>query len=361
MSSKRDYYEVLGVSKSSSPNDIKSQYRKLALKFHPDRNKSADAAEHFKEISEAYAVLADSDKKKLYDQYGHSGVDGKYSQEDIFKGARGNFSDVFSDVFGQRGGFDSIFDSIFGGGMGRGGQRRGADLLHQTTVSLEDVLRGKAVEISLRTNVRCDVCNGSGCKPGTSRRRCNDCGGYGQVRMQRRMGGASFVSVGQCRRCRGTGHMIENPCRDCRGGGVKKGNKSAKFRLPPGVDSGDYTIEGQGEEMPGGNNGNLIVRVMVEPHPVFKRDGRDIFYDGKVSMIDAALGREMEVPTLEGRERIKIKAGSQPNTIIKIKGKGVGHINANGRGDQYVRLVVEIPTRLSRDQKRLLEEFENGY
>lgn len=358
MSAKRDYYEVLGVSRSSPADEIKAQYRKLALKFHPDRNKSTEASEHFKEISEAYAVLSDAEKRKLYDQYGHAGVDGKYSQEDIFQGARGNFSDVFGDIFGRGGGFESVFGDIFGGMGPR--RRRGADLLYQTSVTLEDVLRGKRMSVELKTNVVCQTCRGSGCRPGTSKRRCGECGGHGQVRVQRTMGFTSFVTVQPCRKCSGVGQTIETPCNDCRGQGVRKGIKHVKFNLPPGVDNGEYTLEGEGGAMPGGVNGNLTVRVRVEPHPHFKRDGRDIFYDEKISFVDVTLGREVTVPTLEGRERIRIKPGSQPNTIIKLRGKGVGHINASGRGDQYVRLVVEIPSKLSKRQKRLLEEFEEG-
>lgn len=359
MSAKRDYYEVLGLSKSASPNEIKSQYRKLALKFHPDRNKSAEAAEHFKEISEAYAVLSDPEKRKLYDQYGHAGVDGRFSQDDIFQGARGNFSDVFSDLFGSPGGFDSIFESIFGrSGFGGYRQQKGSDILYETTVSLEDVLKGKKMEIDIQTNVLCPECQGSGCYPGTSKTTCNECNGHGQVRRQRTMGFASFVTVEPCKKCQGQGQIVEKPCKECKGTGKKKGTKHVSFELPPGIDSGDYTLQGEGEAMPGGINGDLIVRVRVEPHPYFKRDGRDIFYDKKISMVDAALGKQVTVPTLDGEQKIKIESGSQPNTIIKLKGKGVPTLNSNNRGDQYVRLVVEIPKKLSKLQKKLLEEFD---
>ena len=212
MSAKRDYYEVIGVSKDSSDNEIKSQYRKLALKFHPDRNKSAESAEHFKEISEAYAVLSDKEKRQLYDQYGHSGVDGKYSTEDIFSGARGNFNDVFSDIFGNTGGggFGSIFETILGRGGGFGGYsgQRGADMLYETSITLEDVFHGKQLEINLNKHVECDVCNGTGCAPGTSKKNCSVCNGHGQVRKSRTMGFASFVTVQPCSSCRGIGQVI---------------------------------------------------------------------------------------------------------------------------------------------------------
>ncbi len=365
MSAKRDYYEVLGVSKSASADEIKSQYRKLALKFHPDRNKSAEAGEHFKEISEAYAVLSDQEKRKIYDQYGHAGVDGKYSTEDIFQGASGNFNDVFNDLFGRSGGgMNSIFETLFGrgGGFGFGGfeQQRGADLLYETSVSLEDVLHGKNMEIELKKHIECELCGGSGCAPGSSKSNCSTCGGQGQVRKGRRMGFASFVTVEPCSSCKGQGTIIEKPCKDCNGAGKKKGVKKLKVDLPPGIDNGDYSMPGEGEVMPGGTNGDLIVRVRVQPHPKFKRDGRDIFYDQDISMIDAALGKEIMVSTLEGDEKIKVEQGSQPNTIIKLKGKGVPHHNSRSRGDQYVRLVVNIPKKLNKHQKNLLEEFKNS-
>ena len=357
MAAKRDYYEVLGVSKNSSPDEIKKQYRKLALKFHPDRNKSSEAGEHFKEISEAYAVLSDTEKRQIYDQHGHAGVDGRYSNEDIFQGARGNFNDIFGR---GGGGFDSIFESIFGRGGGGFGfnQQRGDDILYETAVSLEDVLHGKKMEIDLTKQIECDVCKGSGCKPGTNKKSCSTCGGQGQVRQTRNMGFASFVTAAPCSNCRGQGSIIEVPCSECRGQGQKKGRKNVTFEIPPGIDSGDYTVPNEGNEIPNGTNGDLIVRIIVQPHSHFKRDGRDIFYDQDISMVDAALGCSVIVPTLEGNEKIKVDSGSQPNTIIKLKGKGVHHINSRGRGDQYVRLVVNIPKKLDKHQKKLLEDFQ---
>jgi len=347
MAAKRDYYEVLGVSKSSSPDQVKQQFRKLALKFHPDRNKSSEAGEHFKEISEAYAVLSDPEKKQIYDQHGHAGVDGRYSSEDIFQGAQG--------------GFDSIFESIFGRGGGGFGfnqqQQQGSDLLYETHVTLEEVLHGKKMEINLQKQVQCDICNGSGAKPGTNKKTCGTCNGQGQVRQTRNMGFASFVTAAPCSACRGQGSIIETPCNECKGQGKKKGSKTVTFDIPPGIDSGDYTVSGEGNEIPDGVNGDLIVRVRIQPHSKFNRDGKDIFYDHDISMIDAALGCEITVPTLEGTEKIKVDAGSQPNTIIKLKGKGVTHINYRGKGDQFVRIVVNVPKKLNKHQKNLLDEF----
>jgi molecular chaperone DnaJ len=346
MAAKRDYYEVLGVSKSTSPDEVKQQYRKLALKFHPDRNKSSEAPEHFKEISEAYGVLSDPEKKQVYDQYGHAGVGDRYTNEDIFQGARG-------------GGFESIFESIFGRGGGFGfEQQHGSDILYETSVTLEDVLDGKKIEIDLQKQIQCANCHGSGCKPGTNKITCSTCNGQGQVRQSRNMGFASFVTATPCPTCRGQGSMIETPCGDCKGQGKKKGTKKVTFQIPPGIDSGDYTVSGEGNESPNGANGDLIVRVRVQPHHLFNRDGKDIFYDQDVSMIDATLGCDIVVPTLKGTEKIKVTSGSQPNTIIKLKGKGVSHINSRGTGDQFVRIVINIPTKLSKDQKNLLNEFQ---
>ena len=354
MSAKRDYYEVLGVSKTSSTDEIKKQYRKLALKFHPDRNKSSEAGEHFKEISEAYAILSDTEKRQVYDQHGHAGVDGRYSNDDIFQGARGDFSDIFGR---GGGGFDSIFESIFGRGGGFS-QQRGSDILYETSVTLEDVLHGKKMEIDLQKQIQCDICSGSGCKPGTNKKTCVTCNGQGQVRQTRNMGFASFVTAAPCSACRGQGSIIETPCVTCNGQGKKKGSKRITFEIPPGVDSGDYTVPDEGNEVSNGVNGDLIVRVRVAPHSQFKRDGKDIFYDHGISMIDAALGCDIIVPTLNGTEKIKVDSGSQPNTIIKLKGKGVSHINSRGKGDQYVRIVVNIPKKINKQQRHLLEDFK---
>ena len=365
MSAKRDYYEVLGVSKSASSDEIKSQYRKLALKFHPDRNKSSDAQEHFKEISEAYAVLSDTSKRQLYDQHGHAGVDGRYSTEDIFRGAGGNFNDVFNDLFGGQGrrssgGFESIFENLFGGGgFGNFGRQRGSDMLYETSVSLEDVLHGKQIELDLQKHVDCPDCNGTGCQPGTSKSKCGDCNGQGQVRVGRKMGFSTFVTVKPCGKCRGEGQIIEKPCKKCNRGKVQ-GTKHLSFQLPPGIDNGDYVMHGEGESIPNGQNGDLIVRVRVEPHSKFRRDEIDIYCDANISMIDATLGTEIQVPTLESTEKMKIESGTQPNSILKLKGKGLPRQNSGQRGDQYIRVVVEIPKKISKEQKNILQEFEGS-
>ena len=359
MSTKRDYYEVLGIQKNASQSEIKSQYRKLALKFHPDRNKSPDATEHFKEISEAYAVLSDDEKRKIYDQYGHAGVDGRYSSEDIFRGARVNFEDIFGGFGG--GGFESIFESIFGkGGFGGFGRERGEDLVYDTTITLEDVLKGKHEEIDIRKDVECENCKGSGATPGTSKRTCSVCHGQGQVRTTRNMGFSTFVTVHPCNTCRGQGKIIERPCNQCKGRGKVKGKKHIAFDIPSGVDNGEYTLRGEGESIDDGPSGDLIIRIHVWPHEKFKRDGPDIFYDANISMVDAVLGKTIVIPTLEGTEKITVEQGTQPNTIVKLKGKGIPDTSGRGRGDQYVRLVVNIPTKLDRHQKKILEEFRDA-
>jgi len=363
MSTKRDYYEVLGVQKNSSQDEIKSQYRKLALKFHPDRNKSPEAPEHFKEISEAYAVLSDPEKRKIYDTHGHAGVDGRYSAEDIFRGSRVNFEDIFGS------GFESIFESIFGGGgfkfggfdFGGFGRERGADMVYDTTITLEDVLKGKREEIDLPREIDCENCKGSGCAPGTSMRTCSTCNGHGQIRTSRSSGFSTFVTVQPCNTCRGQGRIIERPCSKCKGTGKQRAAGKFSFEIPSGVESGEYRIKGEGETIPNGISGDLIVRIKVKPHDKFKRDGADIFYDANISMIDAALGRTLVVPTLEGTEKINVESGSQPNTIIRLKGKGLPRQGGRGRGDEHIRLVVNIPEKLDKHQRKLLEELRDSF
>ena len=363
MSAKRDYYEVIGVDKSASADEIKSQYRKLALKFHPDRNKSPDAQEHFKEISEAYAVLSDSGKRDLYDKHGHEGVDGRYSTEDIFRGAGGNFNDIFNDLFGGQGrrgggGFGSVFENLFGGGGGFG-RSRGNDLLHECYITLEDVLHGKQIELDLQKFVDCPDCNGSGCKPGSSKSTCKDCNGHGQVRVRRNMGGMILESAQPCGKCQGMGQTFDDPCKKCQRGKVK-GTKHLSFNLPSGIDNGDYVIQGEGESIPDGDNGDLVVRVRVEPHKLYRRDGIDLYCDARISMVDATLGTEIDVKTLEKTQKLKIESGTQPNSILKIKSQGLPSQNSNRRGDLFVHLVVEIPKKLSKQQKSLLDDFQNS-
>lgn len=334
----------MGVSRDADAGEIKSQYRKLALKFHPDRNKSSEAPEHFKEISEAYAVLSDPEKRQLYDQGGHEGVSGQYTQEDIFGGMGSDFNDSFWNIFGGMGGM--------------GGVRRGADIVHEVTIDLEDTLREKEVTINLNKDVLCESCGGSGCTPGTGRKTCHKCGGRGQTQKTRRMGFASFVTASTCGSCRGSGSIIQKPCRSCRGNGKRRGSSSVTVTLPKGVDTGNYQMPGYGNVMPGGSSGDLIVSVTVRKHPVFRRDGSDLYRDLHVSMADAALGGKFRMRTLDGTETIKIDSGCQSNTMIKMGGKGLPRRGSWGRGNLYTRVVVDIPRKLNRRQKELLREFQ---
>ena len=362
--SKRDYYEVLGVPKAAKTDDIKSAYRKLALQYHPDRNKSAGAEERFKEISEAYAVLSDEEKRKRYDTYGHVGT------EDAFRGSEANFDEVFKDI--GFGGFRDIFEQIFGGrggfgGMGGGGdpfgfgfnfgggaRRKGRDVLYDVDLSLEEVLKGRKDEIELPKLEKCGNCSGSGAAPGTKRRKCSVCNGQGQTRRvysQNRF--STFVSLEPCQTCRGQGEIIDKPCTFCNGTGKIRKNKKIKLEIPAGVEDGmTLQLRGEGEPTETGSPGDLLIRVHVKPHSQFVRleDG-NLLHNLNLQYTDLALGTELRVPTLDGSEKVKIPAGTQPNTILKIKGKGLPHYGNYSKGDQLVRVNIKVPTSLNEVQK----------
>jgi molecular chaperone DnaJ len=369
--SKRDYYDVLGVPKAAKTDDIKSAYRKLALQYHPDRNKSAGAEERFKEISEAYAVLSDEEKRKRYDTYGHVGT------EDAFRGSEANFDEVFKDI--GFGGFRDIFEQIFGGrggfgGMGGGGdpfgfgfnfgggaRRRGRDVLYDVDLSLEEVLKGRKDEIELPKLEKCGNCSGSGATPGTKRRKCSVCNGQGQTRRvysQNRF--STFVSLEPCQTCRGQGEIIDKPCTFCNGTGKIRKNKKIKLEIPAGVEDGmTLQLRGEGEPTETGSPGDLLIRVHVKPHSQFVRleDG-NLLHNLNLHYTDLALGTELRVPTLDGSEKVKIPAGTQPNTILKIKGKGLPHYGNYSKGDQLVRVNIKVPTVLNEVQKSLLKELD---
>ena len=358
MSAKRDYYEVLGVSRDASPEEIKRQYRKLALKFHPDRNKSADAQEHFKEISEAYAVISDSKKRQIYDTRGHSGIDGQYGSEDIFGGA--NFSDVFGGNFegffgGGGGGGGSVFDSIFGGGGG--GARRGRDIGYEVDLTLEDVLRGKTVELDIKMDIKCDTCRGTGSSDGR-RETCRECGGSGRVQQGRQSGFASFVTIGPCRACRASGTVVKSPCKKCSGSGARRGTRHVSQVIPPGTMEGEYEV-GEGEYAQGGS-GSLIFRVRVRKHEHFVRDGTNLVHVLDVNMEDAALGATLEVPTLEGTSSIDLRAGTQYGDDVTIRGQGLPTGHGGRRANLIVKIRVKVPEKLSGEQRRLLGEFRDA-
>lgn len=368
MTNKRDYYEVLGVPKDSKKGDIKSAYRKLALQYHPDRNKSPGAEERFKEISEAYAVLSDDDKRKRYDTYGHVG------SEEVFRGSEANFEEVFKDM--GFGGFRDIFEQFFGsrGGVGRGssdpfgfgfnfgsGRHKGRDILYDIDLSLEDVLRGKKDEIELPKMDSCTNCNGTGAAPGTKPRKCTVCNGQGQTRRvysQNRF--STFVSLEPCRTCRGEGEIIERPCATCNGSGNIRTTKKLRLEIPRGVEDGmTLQMQGEGEPTENGVPGDLLIRTHVRQHPEFQRleDGH-VLTNQNLSFTDLALGTEIKVPTLEGLEKVKISSGTQPNSIIRLKGKGLPRYGGYGRGDELVRINIRVPTKINDTQKTLLKELD---
>lgn len=349
---KRDYYEVLGVEKNASEAELKKAFRRLAQKHHPDRNPDdKESEEKFKEAKEAYDVLTDARKRAAYDQFGHAGVDpsmGGGPGGAGFGAGGASFADIFGDVFGD----------IFGGGRAGGGQRvyRGADLRYNLDLSLEDAVAGTTVKIRVPTLVQCTTCNGSGAKPGSKPETCTTCGGHGQVRMQQ-----GFFSVQQtCPRCHGSGSMINDPCGTCGGHGRVRDNKTLSVKVPAGVDTGDrIRLAGEGEAGEnGGPPGDLYVQVRVKDHPIFKRDDNNLYCDVPISIVTAALGGELEVPTLNGKVVLKIPAESQTGKLFRLRGKGVKPVRGGPIGDLLCRIVVETPVNLSARQKELLAEFQ---
>lgn len=348
---KRDYYEILEVSKNASESDLKKAYRRLAMKYHPDRNPDdGDAEVRFKEVKEAYEVLSDPQKRSAYDQFGHAGVDPSAGGGGAGGGGFGrgsaDFADIFSDVFGD----------IFGGG-GRGGGRafRGADLRYRMEISLEEAVQGVEQDIRIPTQVECDACEGSGAAPGSEPETCPTCNGHGDVRVQQ-----GFFSIQQsCPRCQGTGQVISDPCRKCRGNGTVSDQKTLHVQVPPGVDTGDrIRLSGEGEPgEQGGPPGDLYVEMVVKPHPIFTREGADLRCDIPLSVTTAALGGEIEVPTLGGRVTLRIPAGTQSGKVFRVRGKGVKPVRGGTHGDLLCRVMMETPVNLTSRQKELLEEL----
>ena len=345
--SKRDYYEVLGVDRSAADQEIKKAYRRIAMKYHPDRNPDdQDADAKFKEATEAYDVLMNAEKRSAYDQFGHAGVD--QNMGGGFQGGA-SFSDIFGDVFGD------IFGG--GGGGGRQGPQRGSDLRYTMEVSLEEAVRGATREIKVPTLQHCETCDGSGAKPGSNPVTCGSCGGSGQVRMQQ-----GFFQVQQtCPKCRGRGKTISDPCLDCRGQGLLEKTKTLSVKVPPGVDTGDrIRLSGEGEAGPsGGPNGDLFVQIAVRQHNLFERDGRHLYCEVPINFVDAALGGELEVPTLDGKVKLKIPAETQTGKMFRLRGKGVQPVRGGPIGDLMCRAVVETPVNLNSRQKQLLEELRS--
>ncbi len=347
----KDYYEVLGVPRGAPKEKIKEAYRNLALQYHPDRNKSPEAEERFKEISEAYAVLSDDEKRKQYDAYGKEGVYQRYSQEEIFRGA--DFGEFFRG--GGFGGFDEVLQQFFGGaGVRR--ERAGDDLTYHLQLRLEDITKETAKEIEVPRSEVCGVCGGSGAKPGTTPKVCSACGGTGQVQKVQSTGFARLVRVMQCSKCGGRGQVVESPCKECRGRGTVSKTRRIRVMIPAGVEDGQ-TLRLRGEGSAGENGvppGDLYVMINVFPHQTFRRDGSDLFMETRVGVVGAMLGAEVSVPTLYGDVRLTVPPGTQPGEMFKVKGKGLPKPGGWGNGDQYVRVNVVVPKKLSGSQKELL-------
>ena len=343
MATKKDYYELLGVGRSASEDEIKKAYRKLALQFHPDRNPGdKQAEEKFKEVSEAYSVLSDSQKRSQYDQFGHAafGEGGPGGGFDF----SGGFEDVFSDIFGE----------FFGGGGGRR-RGRGQDLRYSLALKFEEAVAGVEKKIKIPRHGTCETCRGNGAKPGTTPQTCPTCRGRGQVSFQQ-----GFFSVSRtCNQCQGQGTIIKEPCLNCSGAGRVRNMHTLSVKIPAGVDNGSrLKLRGEGEAgAAGGSPGDLYVVVQVESHPIFMRDNLEIVCDVPISFVQAALGAEIDVPTLDGKVKMKIPAGTQSGKVFRMKGKGIKDVHGIHQGDQHVRVTVETPTRLTTKQKELLKEF----
>ncbi len=357
MADKRDFYEVLGLDKSADDGAIKKAYRQLAKKYHPDLNPGdKEAEEKFKEVNEAYAVLSDPEKKSKYDQFGHA----------AFDPASGGFGGGGFGGFGDFGDISDIFGSFFGGGFGGGGSSRrrnapipGEDIGVRVNVTFEEAAFGVKKEITYNRIQRCDECSGSGAAKGTSAETCSNCHGSGQVRINQRLGGMAFQTTQSCSACRGAGKIIKTPCSNCRGTGYVKVSKKLEVAIPAGIDDGErIALRGEGSDgRNGGASGDLIIQVMVKRHSIFERDGYNIYCDVPITVAEATLGAEIEVPTLEGNVKYKIPEGTQPDTEFTLKQKGISYVNSSRKGDLIFRVVVEIPKNLSEKQKEKMREF----
>lgn len=349
---KRDYYEILGVGKTASLDDIKKSYRKLAMQYHPDKNPGDKASEEkFKEIAEAYSVLSDDQKRANYDRYGHEGLRGMGQQgfddiNDIFS----HFSDIFQ-------GFG--FGDSFGGGGRSSRPQRGADLEVKLKLTLSEIAEGVTKKIKLRKNKECDTCNGSGAAPGSKRKTCSMCHGSGQVKQVSRSIFGQFVNVAVCRNCEGQGTIVEKPCSTCRGEGVVAGETIINVKVPPGVTTGNYIpLRGQGHSAPhGGQAGDVIVIMEEIEDDVFERHGDDVLLDLPISFPQAVLGDDVEIPTLTGKAKLTIPSGIQSGKILRMRGKGIPHLNGSGSGDQLVRVMVYTPTHLTEREKKIIREL----
>jgi len=376
---KRDYYEVLGVGRSADKDEIKKAYRKLALQYHPDKNPdNKDAEEKFKEVNEAYEVLSNDDKRRRFDQFGHAGVGSSAASGGGAPGAGyGDFSDIFSafnDMFsggrtrGGGGGTPFGFEEVFGGGFSGGGRRgrtsagiHGTDLQIRLKLTLEEIAKGVEKTLKIKKQVACKECNGSGSKTGKTET-CQTCHGSGEVRQASKTMFGQFVNIAPCPTCGGEGHVVKDRCTACYGEGIKQGDVTVKITVPAGVQDGNYlTLRGQGNAGPrGGAPGDLIVIIEELQHDWFKRNGDDVIFDLPVGFPDLVLGTKLDVPTLDGMVKLTIPASTQPNTMLRIAGKGIGHLKGGGAGDQYVRVNVFVPKDLPAKEKEQLRELRKS-
>ncbi|MBR5198268.1 MAG: molecular chaperone DnaJ [Bacteroidales bacterium] len=365
---KRDYYEVLGVDKSASADEIKKAYRKMAVKYHPDKNPGDKAAEEkFKEAAEAYSVLSDADKKAKYDQFGHAGVDGAGPD---FSGGFGNLNDILNDLFGGGfGGFGGGFGGFsgFGGGFGGSQQRqqrvyRGRDIRVRVKLTLEEIAKGVEKEISIEKSVPCSECGGKGAKNSSDIKTCPGCNGTGQVQRVVNSFLGQTVTYSTCQQCGGEGKIISNPCRSCGGTGLVRKRETIKVKIPAGVEAGmQLTIQGEGHAAKNnGINGDLLVVIEEQAHPDLKRDGNNLYYTKVISMPDAVLGAEVEIPCLDGKQKIKVEPGTQSGEVVRLRGKGLPTVNGyGGTGDLYVKIAVWIPRKLDKEDKAAIEALRN--
>jgi molecular chaperone DnaJ len=351
----KDYYEILGIDRNATKEEIKSTYRKLALKYHPDRNKSPDAEEKFKEISEAYAILSDDEKRRTYDMYGQAGIGDRYTAEDIFRGV--DFDDIFRDMgFG----FGSIFDSFFGRRRWAPPQR-GYDLQYDLEISLEEASTNLEKELMISRVEECKKCDGSGAKSGSKKKECPSCNGSGQIRRQQSAGGFfTITQVTNCERCNGKGIIVEVPCEECDGSGQIRRSRKITVKIPKGIDDGStLRLRGEGDTGPGGiPPGDLYVTIHIRSHSIFERRNENLICEIPISFTQAALGAKVNAPSLDGELELKIPPGTKPGTLFKIRGRGMPKINSRSRGDEYVRVNLTVPTELTKRQKELLIELE---
>ena len=347
MTTKRDYYEVLGIDRDATEEEIRRAFRKLAFKYHPDHNHDDRAGERFKEVNEAYEVLSDPDKRAAYDRFGHGGAEGLFGRG--FEGF-------------DFGGFGDIFDAFFGGAATatRQAPQRGADIHYSTTVTLKEAAFGTEQEISIHRTENCSVCHGNGCQPNTQPSKCPNCNGNGQVRRMQQSIFGRFTNIATCPQCQGEGRIITDPCPHCRGTGKEKFERSIVVKIPAGIeDNSRIRLSSEGDTgTRGGSPGSLYINVSVKQHDLFRRDNDDILYELPVNFTEVSLGTETQVPTLEGDVKLKIPSGSQAGQVFRLKNKGIPHLNGHGRGDQFVRLRVVIPESLNKKQRELLEELD---